>query len=211
MRYTKEMANLTLSGSHRERRTWDGLILLWVVFWIAMGAAVAVAIWTMSGLADSAVESGRALDSAGKVFEGLGQIPVIGEGPGQFGTEVRQTAENIVVNGEQAGRSIHGLSILLGVTVAVLPSIPVVGFYLPMRLALRRDTRQVRQALRQEGMSERLRDYLAGRATMVLSYDEVMAATRGVPGDDREERRHRLALAELRRLDVPFPSADRST
>lgn len=205
MRYTEAMAHLTITAPLRTIRTWDGILLFWVVFWLVMGTAIAISLWNLSGLADSAIQSGQALDSVGSAFQGLGRIPVIGGGPGQFGTELRDTASGIVAHGDQAGRSIHGLAILLGITVATVPSIPVFGFYLPLRVSYRRDGRQIQSALREEGFSDRLRDFLAQRATLVLSYGEIVAATAQVAPGDSEGRRTQLALAELRRLSLPVP------
>jgi hypothetical protein len=191
------MATLAMTSKERDLRTWDGIVVFWVVLWIVMGAAIGVTIWSLSGLADSAVESGRALDNAGQALEGLGRIPVIGEGPGTFGSQVRTTATGIVANGEQAGRSIHTLAVLLGVTIAVVPSIPVFGFYLPFRLARRRDVAQVRAALGREGWSPTIQGYLAGRAAVHLNYERVSAALAAGTDDASPSTVEALARAEL--------------
>lgn len=193
-----------LTAGSDDIRLWDGIVVFWVAFWIVMGAAIGVTIWSLSGLADSTVESGRALDSAGQALEGLGRIPVIGDGPGEFGTQVRDTASGIVQNGEQAGHSLKILAVLLGISIAVVPSVPVVGFYLPFRLARRRDVQQVRTALQTQGLTPQLQQYLAGRASVHLAFSQVSPGLPAAAGPEVEG----LARAELDRLGIQAaPSA----
>ncbi len=195
--------NAMTAGSD-DIRLWDGIVVFWVVFWLVMGVAIGFTIWSLSGLADSTVESGRALDSAGQALEGLGRVPVIGDGPGEFGTQVRTTASGIVANGEQAGHSLKILAVLLGVSIAVVPSVPVAGFYLPFRLSRRRDVRQIRAALRAGGLTPQLQQYLAGRASINLDFAQVSA---GLPGTATPEVAE-LATRELERLGIqPSSSA----
>lgn len=198
------MPTHALTARSDDIRLWDGIVVFWVVFWIVMGAAIGVTIWSLSGLADSTVESGRALDSAGQALEGIGRVPVIGDGPGEFGTQVRATASGIVQNGEQAGHSLKILAVLLGVSIAVVPSVPVIGFYLPFRLARRHDVRQIRTALQAGGLTPQLQQYLAGRAGVNLTFAQVGA---GLPTSATPEVAA-LAKAELERLGIQSsPSA----
>jgi hypothetical protein len=199
--------NLAMTADERDIRMWDGILAFWVVFWLVMGAVTAVVLWNLSGLAASAVESGRALDSAGQALQGLGSIPIIGSGPGEFGTNVRATAEGIIANGESAGRSIHVLAILLGLSIAILPITPVIGFYLPVRLARRRDVRQIRQVLATEGLTPALQDYLARRAGDSMSFRELSSVVDAAAPTARDGA---LARAELARLGLRAPG-DRPT
>jgi hypothetical protein len=191
-----------MTSDARDIRTWDGVVLFWVVLWLIIGCAVGITIWGLSGLSESAVQSGRALDNAGQALEGLGKIPVIGEGPSDFGAEVRATATGIITNGEQAGDRIQALAVLLGVTIAIVPSVPVGGFYVPFRLRRRRDIQQVREVLRSDGLNENLRDYLANRAVVSLTFPQVSLAIGPNGSPTSVEGRTQLALAELRRLGI---------
>ncbi len=205
------MRNLAMSADERDIRAWDGILAFWVVLWLVLGVATSVMIWRLSSLTESATTSGRALDSAGQAFEALGQIPVIGAGPGEFGTQVRTAAATIVDNASRAEGGIHVLAILLGATIALLPVTPVLGFYLPVRLARRRDSREIRAAVRTLGIDDTLADYLARRALLTLSYAEVTeveGTTGGVRPQDGRSRA--LAIAELARLGIPAPPAERS-
>lgn len=191
-----------MTSDARDIRTWDGVVLFWVVMWVIIGCAVGITIWGLSGLSVSAVQSGRALDNAGQALEGLGKIPVIGDGPSEFGAQVRETAKGIIINGEQGGDRIQALAVLLGVTIAIVPSVPVGGFYVPFRLRRRRDIQQVREALNSDGLSDDLREYLARRALVSLTFPQVNQAIGPHGSLDSVEGVKQLALAELRRLGI---------
>ncbi len=202
--YTRLVRNLAMTANEKDLKTWDGILAFWVVFWFAMGVATAAMIWGLSGLAQSAVQSGQALNSAGEALESLSAIPVIGEAPAAVGTQVRETASGIVTNGQQAEARLHVLAILLGVAVAVLPITPVIGFYVPVRVARRRDVQEIRAALKEGGLQEQVTDYLSQRALDNLSFAEVQRATTGTDGSPTE-RSYRLAMAELHRLGLRPP------
>lgn len=191
-----------MTADARDIKTWDGIVLFWVALWIVIGVVVGVTMWSLSGLSESAVQSGRALDNAGQALEGLARIPVIGEGPSDFGVQVRETATGIIKNGQEAGDSIKVLAVLLGLTIAIVPNVPVGGFYLPFRLRRQRDIQQVRRALKATGLSSNLEKYLAHRALIGLTYPR-LAETIGPGGQpDNSEGRRQLALAELNRLGI---------
>jgi hypothetical protein len=198
--------SLDLSSDADDLRRWDGIMLFWIAFWLVMGIALGVTIWGLTGLADSAVASGKALNRAGESFESLGDIPIVGSGPAQFGSEIRATAEGIVANGSTAGRNIRGLAVLLGVSIAVLPSFAILALYLPLRLARRRDVQEVQAALGTEGLSDDLIRYLALRARSVMSYQQVEAASAGSSSGPDADRS--LARAELQRLGIATSATD---
>jgi hypothetical protein len=73
-------------------------------------------------------------------------------------------------------------------------------FYVPGRLAVERDRRSVRTALRNRDPA--LEELLAIRAIAHLPYRRLLAITRDPGGDLREGRHARLAEAELSRLGL---------
>ena len=88
---------------------------------------------------------------------------------------------------------------------AILPITPVLGYYLPVRLARRRDIRQIRSAVSDGVISPELQTYLALRAMQHLSVEGV-AHVGGGPDTAASERTRRLALAELARLGIVAPT-----
>jgi hypothetical protein len=185
-------------------RRWDGVALFWVVLWLVVGCWSGVQIHQLTGLADSTVSSGRALATAGQALSTLAEVPVIGETTGRLGDEVSQTAEDITAGGERAGRSVRVLGVLVGLSIALGPVGPVLLLYLPLRMAQRRQTRDVVAALR-AGHGTGLSAQLAHRAVSHLSPSELSTVSDDPVGDLLAGRYEQLAAAELRRLGIDRP------
>lgn len=183
-------------------RTWDGVVVFWVVFWLAVGAWTGYQLWQLTGLAASTIDSGRSLGSAADALQRLSSIPIIGDRTGALGEQIATTSEQIVSSGQQADRSIRGLSVLLGVAVAVAPTGAVLMFYLPARVARRREARRLRESLRREESAAPLLALLAHRAVGSLSPTELFAITPDPYGDLAAGRHEALADAELARLGI---------
>jgi hypothetical protein len=119
-------------------RLLDGALMFWVVLWLVIGAWAGYLIWQLTALSASTVESGRSLGVAADALTNLGSVPVVGDASKEFGDRIGATAAQVVDAGHQADRSIRGLAVLIGLAVALGPSAPVLLFYLPARLRLRR-------------------------------------------------------------------------
>jgi hypothetical protein len=183
-------------------RAWDGIMVFWVVFWLVVGVASGYQVVTLTGLADSAVSSGHALQTAGSALRRLVDVPVIGDTTAQLGEQVAEAAQGIVQNGSEARRSIRVLGLLIGLAIGLGPIGPVLLFYLPMRLSRRQEVREIATALRDEGAGPQLQRYLATRAVTNLSLRDLQRVS-GDPYVDLASGRHLgLARAELRRLGL---------
>ena len=184
-------------------RAWDGIMVFWVVLWLVVGVFSGLAVARLTGLTDSVVSSGHALQTAGGALNSLRDVPVIGDTTADLGRQVAGTAEGVVRNGTEARRSVRVLGVLLGVAIAVGPVGPVLLFYLPVRLSWRREVRDVASALgRDGGAAAPLVRHLATRAVSNLSLAE-LARVSDDPYADLDVGRHRaLARAELRRLGL---------
>jgi len=119
-------------------RLLDGALVFWVVLWLVVGTWSGCLIWQLTALSASTVESGRSLAVAADALTNLGSVPVVGDASKDFGRRIGATAAQVVDAGQQADRSIRGLAVLIGLAVALGPSAPVLVFYLPARLRLRR-------------------------------------------------------------------------
>ncbi|MEO7421988.1 MAG: hypothetical protein ABIU87_06290 [Ornithinibacter sp.] len=192
----------------RAIRTRDGVVVFWVVFWLAVGAWTGYQLWQLTGLAASTVDSGRSLGSAAEALQKLSSVPLIGERTGALGEQIGSTAEHIVSSGQQADRSIRGVSVLLGVSLAVAPAGAVLMFYLPARMARRREAHRMREALSSEESAAPLMALLAHRAVGSLPPTEVLAISADPYADLAAGRHEDLAAAELERLGIdPGPRA----
>lgn len=111
----------------------DGLVALWCTLWICVGAWTGYEVWQLGALSDTVAESGYAIDEAGQALQSLGKLPVVGETTGSLGDQIRENAAEIVESAGEAETSIRRLGVLLGLLAAVVPTVPLLAVYLPIR------------------------------------------------------------------------------
>lgn len=110
----------------RDASTWTGLLGFWCALWLVVGVWVGYEVWQLSELAATVAESGRALGAAGSALQSLGNIPLVGDTTSELGQRVSNNGANIVQSSGAAEGSIRRLSVLLGLTVSLIPSVPVI-------------------------------------------------------------------------------------
>ncbi len=188
-----------------ERRLVRAATVVWVCVWLVLAIATAVQIRRLSALTDTVVESGEALDTAGRALQAVGRLPVVGEPTRRLGDRVRDAGDAIENGGASSQDAIEWLSILLGLSIVVVPVTSVVAARLPQRLALRRDRRAVEEVLASGEANSGFEEFLARRAVHHLPYDVLKQVTTDPWGDLRSGAFRRLANAELTRLGLSGP------
>jgi len=98
-------------------------------------------------------------------------------------------------------------TVLLALSIALIPTLPLLGLYLPLRWAWTNDARAVRRALKRAPTDPLLVEFLARRAVSNFPYDKLLAVS-PQPFKDLEEGRYdSLAGLELDRLGIRNGSA----
>lgn len=180
----------------------DGVVVFWLVFWLVVALITALQVWSLSELSDTAQTSARAADQAGQALQQLSEVPLVGDRPGELGGEIREAAAQITQSAQQTRSDVRRLSVVLGLAIFLIPTSPLVWFYLPERLRRRRDVCELRRRLADGGPDAEMEAYLARRALANLTYAELTAFT-AEPARDLSEGRHEaLARAELQRLGL---------
>lgn len=191
------------NADHRTVSLIDGLAAFWLVLWLVVAGAIASQVWQLSEISDSANVSAGAVDRAGQALSNLSDLPVVGGTVGEVGTDIRTAATDIERRAETTRSTIHRLSILLGLSVFLIPTAPVLGFYVPMRLRRGRAVRELRGEVEHGGDRAGLEAYLAHRALASMTYRELLTVTDDPAGDLARGRHRALADAELDRLGLP--------
>lgn len=174
----------------------DLLLALWAALWIGLGIEVAREVSGLKELSGTVRTTGGAVESAGRALGTVGgSVPVIGGQLSETAREVERAGRSVVASGRSSRESIEELSVLLGLAVGVVPSIPVLGFYLPLRRARRRESVALRRLLDRGRDDPELERFLAARALQTLPLAELL---REAPHPWLADRA-RLARAELRR------------
>jgi hypothetical protein len=203
--------------SSRALHALDIALGLWVLAWIGLGVAIGINISDLSGLSHTAVISGRAVQTVGRSLGVLGAVPLVGGSLSGVAGQVQAAGASAVSAGHSSLSSIHALSVLLAIAVALLPSVPVFGFYLPVRLDLRREADALHRATVSYGRDPGFRAFLARRAIDSLGYHRLRGlAARPWEQALSETDCSELAAAELRRLGIDprlieDPTADAQT
>ena len=190
-----------LPFSPKVRRAVDALLVVWVACWVFVGIRVGHEVRGLSDLSETVIRSGVAIAESANALDALDDVPLVGSDFGDVTNRVREAGESAQASGRSSQESVRNLSILLGLAIAVMPSLPVVGFYLPLRLRLVREARTVRSQLRR-GQPDGMLELLAGRAVHNLPYRTLVGVSENPYDDLRAHRFETLAAAELTRLGL---------
>ena len=114
----------------------DGLILLWVGFWVYAGRQVHDLVTALRTPADSLTSAGQsvseALTGAG---EQAGEIPFVGDQLRTWLTQAAGSGTTLQEAGSSMGESVDQLALALGLATALAPIAIVVAVWLYLRIS----------------------------------------------------------------------------
>lgn len=191
-----------LMPSSRLLRLVDVGMTLWVAAWIGLGVAIGINVDELSGLSRTVVKEGQAVHTVGGTLRTLSSVPLVGGEIGSTAVEVEQAGDSAVASGRSSASSVQALSILLAIAVALLPSVPVFAFYVPLRVRREREARALRRAVAEYGHDPEFQAFLGSRAIASLGYERLRRISETPWADVRDGNCEALAAAELRRLGI---------
>lgn len=191
-------------------RLLDVAVILWLALWIALAVLVAQEVRDLRQLSDTVVVAGAAVEDTGDAVDSLGTIPFVGDRLGKVADEVRVAGQSAQESGRESRSSIDDLSVLLGLAIGLVPTLPLLALYAPLRIAWSRDSRAVRRALAAAEPDPVLLELLARRALLSRSYEDIRAVSDDPFRDIEEGRVRLLADLELRRLGLEWQGDGRS-
>jgi hypothetical protein len=178
---------------HPRRRAFtDALVVTWVIVWALAGWTAGRALDRVSEVTRSAEGAGAAVVRTGESIRDV-DVPVVGTVFKDPGNQVIAAGRAAQQQAHDSGGSVRKASILLGLAVFLVPTLPLLLIYGPERRRRGRDTVALRALLRDHAADPDLDRLLALRAVANLPYHRLRAL--GAPGAaDRV-----LADAELAR------------
>jgi hypothetical protein len=183
----------------------DVVAVLWVALWIVLALLVAREVRNLRELSDTVVTAGAAVEDTGGLVKRLGSIPFLGAQVSDVAEQVEAAGRSAQKSGRDSRDTTENLSVLLALCIGLIPTLPLLGLYLPLRWTWTHEARAVRRALRSRPNDPLLIEFLARRAVANFSYDRLMAVS-GQPYRDLEEGRYQpLAALELERLGIRAP------
>lgn len=191
------MARLLPSG--RTIIVLDVIAVLWVAAWVFVGVQVHDEVKGLQSLSDTIIRTGQGVEDVGAVLRGI-DVPFVGDQIQRAGEEVSGVGADTQASGQQAAESADRLSMLLGLSVALIPSSSLFLFYFPARVAHARERRALRRLTAQAREDPELEHFLARRALMGMSYRRLA----GMGGDPWLEGTDdgRLVAAEREEMGV---------
>jgi uncharacterized protein YoxC len=142
----------------------DLAVAAWAIVWIVLGVVVVREVRQLDDLSDTVVTAGEALDQTGDGLRGtsdslreihralqvIESLPIVGrqieenlDGAADtlddIAAEVEETAQSAQASGRVSKESTADLSVILGLAVALVPTLTLLAAYAPFRsLRLRR-------------------------------------------------------------------------
>jgi hypothetical protein len=179
------------------RRRWiaDALVLTWVLAWLLAGITAGRALDKVSEVTQSAEGAGGAIVRTGESIRDV-DLPVAGRVLEEPGEKIIDAGESAQAQARETESDIHIAAVLFGLAVWLVPTLPLLFSYAPVRRHRGRETRALRALLREHADDPALDSLLAVRAAAHLPYHRLRAL--GAPhASDRI-----LADAELAREGV---------
>jgi hypothetical protein len=186
-------------------RLLDVAAVLWVILWVALALLIGKEVRNLRDLSDTVVTAGVAVEETGGLVRNLGSIPFVGGRVSEVADEVEQAGRSAQVSGRESRDSTEDLSVLLALCIGLIPTLPLLGLYLPLRWTWTHEARAVRRALRERPADARLTEFLARRAVANFSYDRLLSVSEQPYRDLEEGRFAALADLELSRLGIRPP------
>lgn len=190
--------------SARAMRFLNVALAIWAAFWIGIAAYTAYEVHALRSLSQTVVKAGTATESTGHALAAIGHLPFVGGQISSLAAQAAAAGASARARGSETAATVDRLAVLLGIAIALIPTVPLLALYLPLALSWRRDRNAVRRAVAQWDGEPELEAFLARRALAHLRFDELRAL--GYAGHEGYVPDAELAAAELRRLGLVHPA-----
>nr|MDP8944057.1 phenylalanine--tRNA ligase subunit alpha [Actinomycetota bacterium] len=181
----------------------DAALALWAAAWIAMGVAVASSVDDLVILPDTFTSVGGAIEGSGRAIGAL-ELPVVGNPLRRPGAEVREAGREVASSGRAGRDEVEHASNLLGLAIALIPTLPLLVLYLPPRVGRELEAQALRRTLGESAGDPALERLLAERAAELeaAELDSRLAEDRvdvTLPGDPPRPAGRLHLITETRR------------
>jgi hypothetical protein len=190
--------------SARAMRRLNVALVIWAAVWIGIAIYTAYEVAALRTLSNTVVKAGAATESTGDALAAVGHLPFVGGRVSQLAEQAIAAGASARASGASTATTVDQLAVLLGIAIALIPTVPLLALYLPLRLGWRRDREAVRRSIARWDGEPGLEAFLAQRAIAHLPFEELRAL--GFDGTPGSPPNGELAAAELRRLGLDRPA-----
>jgi hypothetical protein len=186
--------------SARAMRRLNVALAIWALLWIGIAAYTAYEVSALRALSHTVVKAGTATESTGHALAAVGHLPFVGSRISQLADQAVAAGASARESGASTATTVDQLAVLLGIAIALIPTVPLLALYIPLRLSWRRDRREVSRAVARWDGEPALEAFLAHRALTHMRFEELREL--GYDGREDPALNADLAAAELRRLGL---------
>ena len=190
--------------SARAMRRLNVALVIWAAFWIGIATYTAYEVAALRTLSHTVVKAGTATESTGHALAAIGHLPFVGGRIASLAAQAVAAGASARTSGASTATTIDQLAVLLGIAIGLIPTVPLLALYLPLRLSWRRDRNAVRHAIARWDGEPGLEAFLAHRALAHLPFHELREL--GYDGSKGSAPAADLAAAELRHLGLDRPA-----
>ncbi len=179
----------------------DAIVIAWTAVWIAVGITVADSVYGLTELSGTFRSVGNAVGEVGRTLGGV-NLPLVGAPLDRAAGAVQEAGRDIVSSGLAARGEIERTSLLLGLAVALVPTLTLLLLYVPARVVRFRERAALRGLVAEAGGDQGLEALLAARAIEQVPYRRLRRVAARPWESESPATRRALAEEELRRLGL---------
>lgn len=119
---------------------YDAVLIVWTAIWLAVGAIVYRDVRDLTGLSDPVVDAAAALEETAQGLRQIDGIPFVGDVTNLPAIErdVRAAAASARASARDAEENVRRLAIVLGLSLAFIPTLPPLALWVAVRREWRR-------------------------------------------------------------------------
>jgi hypothetical protein len=175
----------------------DFAVIAWVLVCCLLGLKAGQGVASLSRIGDDVRSIGHAVHDTGDAIGSI-DVPLVGGGIKSAGQSVAKAGADVERRGRDTHRKITRTAWLVGLAIALLPTLPLLGLYVPLRRRRVRERDAVVDALDEGRADPAVERMLAERALLSLPYAQLVKL--GEPWRDVAEGRYsELAAIERER------------
>lgn len=198
-----------LISNRRAIRLMDIVATVWLISWVAFGIFVGSEVHDLRELSKTVVASSEVLEQTGNVLGSFEDFPGLGAQLVPLTERIEAAADSARASGLSSRRNIRVLSVAFGVGIALIPTVPLLGLYLPLRIAWKREVDGVRRTLAARQGDPLVREFLARRAAETMSLQDLRELGANPWRELDQGRYGPLSEAALKRLGLEESSSNR--
>jgi hypothetical protein len=195
----------------RMRVVLDVVLVVWVAIWIWLGTALGGEVAGLRRLSGTIAQVGTAVVQSGQLLSSFQGLPLVGSKVGSTARQIEKSGHSAVTSARVSRESASHLSWMLALAIAVIPSTPVLGLYLPARLIAIRERRTLARLWQVYGDDPDFHRLLARRALSDIPYTRLATAAGVDPWKAYDDGHYAgLVSAELDRWGISRRGATRA-